>query len=246
MLKFFRQIRRQLLQKNKGLEYLLYALGEIFLVVIGILIALQINNWNEHRISRTREVKLLKELNFNLHENIERLKKDIEMEYTYFNSAKIIVHHLDHKLPYHDSLAIHFQLSQLSADIVLVESAYEAIKSIGFDIISNDSLRSAIIDLFDANYKTMVRNTRGLEDQFWPSVTLPLWIKHLRNRSMDDDLTGQVPIDYDLLLDDPKFVSMLEKRGKFRKLAAIAKEESLKRSLALINHVEQEMLYLSN
>ena len=246
MLKFFRKIRQELLSENHFSKYLLYAAGEILLVVIGILIALQINNWNEDRLSRGREVKLLKELNLNLFENIERLKKDIEMEYTYFNSAKIIVHHLDQKLPYHDSLAIHFELSQFSADIVLVESAYEAIKSIGFDIISNDSLRSGIIDLFDANYKTMVRNTIGLEDQFWPSVTLPLWIKHLRNRSMDEELSGQAPIDYELMLNDPKFISMLEKRGIFRRLGAALKEESLQRSLALINQIEQEILHLTN
>jgi len=47
MIKFFRKIRRQLLTENKFTKYLLYAIGEIILVVIGILIALQINNWNE-------------------------------------------------------------------------------------------------------------------------------------------------------------------------------------------------------
>ena len=49
MFKFFRQIRQRLLSENKFNRYLLYALGEIVLVVIGILIALQINNWNENR-----------------------------------------------------------------------------------------------------------------------------------------------------------------------------------------------------
>ncbi|MET1260555.1 DUF6090 family protein [Flagellimonas sp. DF-77] len=49
MLKFFRRIRQQLLSENKFSKYLMYAIGEIILVVIGILIALQINNWNEAR-----------------------------------------------------------------------------------------------------------------------------------------------------------------------------------------------------
>ena len=49
MIKFFRRIRQRLLSENKFSKYLIYAIGEIILVVIGILIALQINNWNEER-----------------------------------------------------------------------------------------------------------------------------------------------------------------------------------------------------
>ena len=49
MIKFFRHIRKSLLMENKTTKYFKYAIGEIVLVVIGILIALQINNWNEHR-----------------------------------------------------------------------------------------------------------------------------------------------------------------------------------------------------
>ena len=49
MIKFFRNIRKTLLTEGKTLNYLKYAIGEIILVVIGILIALQINNWNDNR-----------------------------------------------------------------------------------------------------------------------------------------------------------------------------------------------------
>jgi hypothetical protein len=49
MISFFRKIRQKLLSQNQITRYLVYALGEIFLVVIGILIALQVNNWNENR-----------------------------------------------------------------------------------------------------------------------------------------------------------------------------------------------------
>ncbi|WP_051957594.1 DUF6090 family protein [Altibacter lentus] len=50
MIKFFRKIRHRFLSENKFSKYLLYAIGEIILVVIGILIALQINNWNQDRL----------------------------------------------------------------------------------------------------------------------------------------------------------------------------------------------------
>ncbi len=62
MIKFFRKIRRRLLTENKFSSYLIYAIGEIILVVIGILIALQIDNWNEKKQLKEEQVKTLKSL----------------------------------------------------------------------------------------------------------------------------------------------------------------------------------------
>ena len=60
MIKFFRKIRQKMMNENKFSKYFLYAIGEIVLVVIGILIALQINNKNQQRISFNEEQVLLK------------------------------------------------------------------------------------------------------------------------------------------------------------------------------------------
>jgi hypothetical protein len=75
MIKFFRRIRQQLLSENKFSKYLIYAIGEIFLVVIGILIALQINNWNQQRIQNKNEQLALK-----------NLKQDFEYNYRTLDS----------------------------------------------------------------------------------------------------------------------------------------------------------------
>lgn len=69
MIKFFRHIRQQLLADSKFSRYLIYAIGEIILVVIGILIALQINNWNEGRKEAKHEQAILSNL-------VEDLKAD--------------------------------------------------------------------------------------------------------------------------------------------------------------------------
>ena len=78
MLRFFRQIRQRLLPiaigtDNKFSKYLLYAVGEILLVVIGILIALQIDNWNNERIEASREQTILKNLRVDFKNNISNV-----------------------------------------------------------------------------------------------------------------------------------------------------------------------------
>jgi hypothetical protein len=66
MISFFRKIRQKLLEENKIGNYLKYAIGEIVLVVVGILIALQINTWNENRKARTFETEILSLIDQNL------------------------------------------------------------------------------------------------------------------------------------------------------------------------------------
>ena len=66
MITLFRRIRQKLIEPGSVTKYLLYAVGEILLVVIGILIALQVNNWNEERISQNREYDFLVEIRDNL------------------------------------------------------------------------------------------------------------------------------------------------------------------------------------
>jgi len=74
MIKFFRHIRQRLLSENKFSKYLLYAIGEILLVVIGILIALSINNWNTNRNLRNLENELLHDIRENLVASVENLE----------------------------------------------------------------------------------------------------------------------------------------------------------------------------
>ena len=85
MIKFFRHIRQRLLTENPPSgragnfsKYLLYAIGEIVLVVIGILIALQINNSNNTKLDNDREIKYLTNIKLDLAKYIESLEHNID------------------------------------------------------------------------------------------------------------------------------------------------------------------------
>ena len=80
MIKFFRKIRKSLIEKNQMGKYFKYAIGEILLVVIGILIALQINNWNEERKLNLEQKKLISDISTEIKMNIETLEIQIKFQ----------------------------------------------------------------------------------------------------------------------------------------------------------------------
>ena len=77
MIKFFRHIRKDLMEKNKTIKYFKYAIGEILLVMVGILLALQVSNWNQQRIASNKEKVLLSELHQEFVENKSQFERVI-------------------------------------------------------------------------------------------------------------------------------------------------------------------------
>lgn len=223
------------MNEGKAKKYILYAVSEIFLVVIGILIALSLNNWNEFRKNRQTENKLLIELRENLLVNKTRLASDILIEQRSIDAINLITNHLDNRRPYHDSLDLHFNNAFFSPDILLAKSGFVSIQSKGFDIIYADELRKQIIDLFDVTYAHLISETIRLEDQFWPAAVLPIKHKHFRPA----DLEHTTPVDYDALINDAVYLNtMLDRRG-FRQTAIKLKTASLKKTHLLLEQIEK-------
>jgi hypothetical protein len=152
MIKFFRTIRKKLVEQNKTGNYLKYAIGEIVLVVIGILIALQINNWNEYRKERKVEINILNEIYDNL--NVDRTNLQLKIDETQsFKLANLkVLEHLENKTPLNDSLNYYYARLNAYGTFRAVTAGYENLKSKGVDLIQNDSLRSSILQLYDYEY----------------------------------------------------------------------------------------------
>lgn len=162
MIKFFRKIRQKLLSENKLSKYLVYAVGEIILVIIGILIALQINNLNEDRKASEQETKFLKSFKIDLEANLKELERVIKKSELVKVRANRI---LEYKRGDIDSLT----LTQLDT-LVMTISGYtmflsqdgtieDIIGSGSLNIIKNDSLRQAI-----ASWNSNLKIIREYED----------------------------------------------------------------------------------
>jgi hypothetical protein len=144
MIKYFRKIRLLLLSENRFSKYLLYAIGEIVLVVFGILIALQVNNWNEQRNEAAEEQKILKTLQTEFLYNRQELKRNIDKAKALSQTADSILHLFTVKKPARDntnSLRLIRSLSAYSSYDPSEGALIDLISSGRLNLIKNDSLR---------------------------------------------------------------------------------------------------------
>jgi len=158
MIKFFRNIRQKLLIEGKTTNYFKYAIGEIVLVVIGILIALSINNWNEERQNKKQETEILKSFQKSIKEDLIRLDGSLKRYNQSSSSINYLIHYLEQDLPYKDSLKFHFGNLSVLHHITVNMSVFENLKSKGFDLISNDTLKEEIISFYDFAQTTLKFN----------------------------------------------------------------------------------------
>jgi hypothetical protein len=136
MIKFFRNIRKNLLNEGKTTKYFKYAIGEIVLVVIGILIALQINNWNENSKDRSKEqaylIALKEEFNYN------RIELDNMMERNNFNGDAALK--LSNLMGPDDPTITEKEFADLAMDMTNLEVQYRPNKAVLDEIISSGKL----------------------------------------------------------------------------------------------------------
>ncbi len=237
MINFFRKIRQRLLTENRFSKYMLYAIGEIALVMMGILLALQVNNWNEQRKDRAAEQKLLIDLQEDLLVNIDRLNKDILLEQRTIDQANKIIAHLDQRKPYDSSLDAIFSEAIYSPDIIISASSYESLRFKGIDLILSEALKRSIINLFDVVYSNLIAETVRLENQFWPSSVLPMIHKHFRQTGFRE----LKPTNYEALIDDTTYKNMIMHRSHFRQLALNWKTKALQDTEEVVEMIAVEL-----
>ncbi|MAB49894.1 MAG: hypothetical protein CMC05_14825 [Flavobacteriaceae bacterium] len=153
MIKFFRKIRQKLLSENKFSKYLIYAVGEIVLVVIGILIALQINNWNEIRQIKKVEKEILYVLLEDLNSAKSYSAQYIENEQSYLDIIEKILHNDSIKTVLNNNNTIeYFNKAFWDFEIKIpVINTYSDLKNAGkIAIIQNDSIRDRL-SILEAN-----------------------------------------------------------------------------------------------
>jgi hypothetical protein len=192
------------MEKNKTGQYFKYAIGEIVLVVIGILIALQINNWNNNRAERSLENDILNEILVNLETDLQNIEIKKEQNIRYIKSNTLVSEHLKNKTPLTDSLRFHYARLYGFGNFEPIKVGYENLKSRGLNIVKSQSLRKEISELYEYKYYFMVEDIReaivNIQKQHSDEILEKL---------IGEPWNSKEPIDLIALQNDMKFQNVL-------------------------------------
>lgn len=214
MIKFFRKIRFNFINESKTGKYITYAIGEIVLVMIGILLALQVNNWNENRKDHHKEMASLKSLKSELEVSLEELKSDYNFTELFHQSTLKVLNYIREKPQISDSIQRDFFLSYQFSSFFPKTSTYETFKNGNLELIQSDSLKILITDIYEAGYQRILSryNTTLITARFH------FYQKHFRittNAKPDIGLIQlrgsfiAIPNDYEQLLNDSEYESLI-------------------------------------
>jgi hypothetical protein len=238
MIALFRKMRQRLLADNRVGRYVLYALGEIALVMIGILLALQVNNWNNERKQAAHEQKVLEELLLNLRmDSLDHAgNRDWSLEVG--ASAGYVVDGLEAREAWQDSMSLHYGQLLLHGVATLNTSAYDNLKSIGFDLISNDSIRIALTRLYSLDITRLLKLEKEMLSDDQVQNIIPVVLKRVR---INEPWWNSSPHDYESLMDDLEFQTVVRWKSVTNNHIAKEYEIARKRTSQLIRMIEREL-----
>jgi len=217
MINFFRKIRQKLLTNNNFSKYLLYAIGEIVLVVIGILIALQINNWNEEQKIEKEEIGILN----NLLEGLYSAKEQSDIEISNENQLKESLLVVLGKNSNKSKLGINTISDSLFYDILWnsnpnlpVLNSYSDIKNTGkIGIIKNRSIREnfTYLELTLAGLASMVADRLTFQQMRIDDIIVNKvnFVRLLKSMEPSINIDNELQNNYNLILNNQKTRNLL-------------------------------------
>ncbi len=241
MIKFFRKIRQRLLTENKFSKYLLYAIGEIILVVIGILIALSINNWNNNNVRANQEVSLLQDMIVDLKQNINTSNAVLNIHNATLKQNITLRQVLLSKDTKGDIPQRLIGSLSSSATPTYSTSTYKTISQTGLNIVSSDTLKKSILRYYEVilpyvNYKSNVDPKNQFQE-----LLKPYFNKYLKlELNSNDSIIRSINSTQDMFNDNEFLNELHTTIGKRKKLIQHL-HTGIRNSEFLIQEIEQHL-----
>ena len=260
MIKFFRKIRYNLMSENKMGKYFKYAIGEILLVVIGILIALQINNWNEGKKERAQEQELLTQLKSEFQSNLEQLDQKTGIRNQMISASLKLLHYIDNPESRHtDSIVKYLAITCLSPTF---DPIVNDINSSGrIQLLKNSSLKeklarwtSEVIQVTEEeqvwtvnrnyNYLPLLNKysvIRNLLNQYWQDNVIASFHLDEGTKIILDFGNSKKEIYFSKLLENPEFESHIAQCASYGKITNSQAVSLRQRIVEMLDLIEQSL-----
>jgi len=261
MLRFLRKIRRSLVDSGSAKKYFLYASGEVLLVMVGILLALQVNNWNQNRIARIHELNHLKLLKENLQDQSGQISLALRLDNQSLNNAFDILDYLEESPIFHDSMRKVLRYATTEEPTYVVNNAFELIKNTK---LTNEELERKVHVLYErylrridvgTSYSTNIDNYfEDYSRKHFNAVDIPISapdmidsldykekVLYILDKKWGRRQFGYSPKNYMQLKQDEEFKLLLKKSIEFRtkKINRLRSAASLIEEILVI--LEQEL-----
>ncbi len=186
MIKFFRKIRQNMLSEGKTTKYFKYAIGEIILVMIGILLALQVNNWNQNRIEQKEEKEVIAKLHADFKENKKVLKDFLTLIKNQGNAEKKLMSLIgvSKEELYKHNLDSLFYVAFSASEFAFADNTIKNIMQSGkLNLLKKDTITDL---LYKLNTLSEIRKTRmGKLDKWSDEQFVPYLLDKVSFKQMD-------------------------------------------------------------
>jgi hypothetical protein len=213
MIKFFRKIRKKLLNGNKVSNYILYSIGEILLIFIGVLIAISATQWKSNQKESAYEKEALNEIYKGLQTDYAKLEVVLNNSEKGIKDITILDSLLKGEIPeYKSSLDTLFGAVYGFRFFSMEKANYEDLKLNSLNLIKNSALRRQLIIVFESEYTT---NEKIYEIEIWVNDILrPYYLENFQNISFHKSAT---PLNFKKLWEDSYYKNIVNYRLTFLK-----------------------------
>lgn len=245
-MQFLRKIRQHLLAEGRASKYMLYAVGEILLVVIGILIALQVDNWNEERKLKAMQHEVLSDLRADLIESREELEKGLALNRHTVDQYRIIMDAVVRDEPSSAKIDSAARYLPNWHSPFFTSTTYENIKNNEINIIDNDQLRKQISNLYEQQFVFLQEDYDKVEWSIQNSIKIQiinryLWFKDEGHVTLQMIKPGVNPVDFESMKSDPEFIHLVSLLILTRKGGIHQYEEVIRLINDVVNSIDVEL-----
>ncbi|MBO0329852.1 DUF6090 family protein [[Muricauda] lutisoli] len=236
-MKLFRKIRLKLVETNRVKKYLLYATGEIILVVIGILLALQINNWNESNKQQKEIENALMEIKNDLLLDQQVLNEALRIKQEEYDMQQTVIDILGQKkemVKGFDELLGHLMLKR---NVEFTKNGFELLKDMGIGKIEDDAFRIKLTSYYDLS---LPRIYAEIDDDTMEFQTI--WLPYVREH-FTDWLFGMygTPKDFEAFVNDEYILITLKVNLGNAEGTIEAMEKALLESSELVAMIDEKL-----